>query len=888
MTADTDQAEKTGLFRSPIGLYDFQADGVAQTYVQIVDTDLPAVNVLYDMGLGKQSPVSEPVLTPSGWVPIGDIRPGDEVISATDGLPTRVLGVYPQVSRETYRVTFNDGSWTRCGPDHLWTVAQWINGRRLEWSTLSLAQIMEAGIKDGSGNNRWMIPMTHPVQGRPQDLPVDPYALGVILGDGSVNSMGYVSITSDEEILTGLAPDAELAHHRSKGVSVLNTNRWAQGLLDLGLDHKRSHEKFVPEVYLRATEADRKALLAGLLDTDGSPIQDGGVEFTSTSLALAEAVVELAESLGGTARWKRHGRVTTYTHEGQRKEGRRSWRVNVKVPFNPFRLERKAQAWVEPTKYPVRRRIVDVTRVEDEDSVCIKIDRPDGLYLTRSHIVTHNTVISLATIAMLIEDGLIDNVIVVVEQNKLRDWADEDFAKFVPDVPVKRFDGPPARRRKILEDPPTALVMTWEVARNEIARFKPGSKRAVAGPGPLAEWMRDRRVLIIWDECTRLKNRTSRLYVAWEYLLLRYLPKYGKHRPGVIFLTGTKVEKSPEDHFNVNRLVAPEMSPSVAEFHRDYVAAYDQWDPRKPVKFRNLTAEGCEPGVIPLAERWAPITLRKRKTDPDVIDFFPARVENPPTFVPLGDQHMEFYNAVCEILDEEAREAELSGLRPQKMLVTLRQIANAPESLLHSEGRLAREIVEVVGAQALIRMGSAKIDAALDWLHRAGDQQAVIFTFFGQSVLPLVQRRLEREGFTVSINHGQMSSAARQASQAAFKAGDTQVFLSSDAGRRGLNLGCGSALLHLDLPILYADYVQRCDRIHRIDSKHPSVTIDSLVALDTVDEAAMRVMLQRNKWSDQIQDHDLTVEDTDGGMEILTGEIRELLWESVRRSASRV
>lgn len=76
-------------------------------------------NIFAGMGLGKLQPKSEPVLTPQGWRPIGDLRVGDFVIGS-DGLPTCVTGVFPQGVKRQWRVTLSDGAWTRAGDEHLW------------------------------------------------------------------------------------------------------------------------------------------------------------------------------------------------------------------------------------------------------------------------------------------------------------------------------------------------------------------------------------------------------------------------------------------------------------------------------------------------------------------------------------------------------------------------------------------------------------------------------------------------------------------------------------------------------------------------------------------------------------------------------------------------
>jgi len=485
------------------------------------------------------------------------------------------------------------------------------------------------------------------------------------------------------------------------------------------------------------------------------------------------------------------------------------------------------------------------------------------------------SVISMALAGLLFEDDLIDHVLVVAESNKVRDWAEDDFPAWTA-LDVVRYAGTKEKRAKIRESLPQVLVMTYETGRNDIAVFKHARKNqghAITGPGPLAEALKDKRVLVIFDEVTKLKGRTSRTHLAWNYLVNRWLRKRRKSTALVVGLTGTKIESSPEDHYNVNRILVPQMSPTVADFEAAYVGERNDYD--KIVAWKNLTPEDCEPGVVPLSELYSAITLRKRKTDPDVIGWFPAKVENPSQFIALTPKQREFYEDVIAALDAD-EDTDVNSA-----LTLLRQIAGGPMALTRSQGMMAKTIVRAVGERTLASLGSAKEDAMVNWLREAGDQQAVIFTFFGQSILPLLHDRLRAEGFDVVINHGQMDTADRQAAQRTFKAGQAQVFLSSDAGARGLNLGVGSALLHYELPLTYATYSQRSDRIHRADSVHPSVTVDSLLAADTVEEPVLDLVMKRNHWSDQVLDH--------GGHseEAITASMREALWNHARRKFLR-
>lgn len=366
-------------------------------------------------GAGKAQPLSEPVLTPTGWRAMGELKPGDRVVGV-DGKPVDILSVHPQTEREVWKITFSDGSWTRCSPDHLWTVRKWKRRSKIE-RTLTTAEILEIGLQPNAGGpGRWEIPLVETAVHREAlDFPVDPWQLGVLLGDGHIVNdgkvNGHVVLTTDAEILERLGVRGRRdPSRRSDKVLVGSSSKWRSALADLGLLGTHSWDKFVPAQYLLGSADQRSALLAGLLDTDGHASPTGGVEFSSTSEALTDAVVELVQSLGGIAK-KSGPRITQYTHNDEKRDGRPSWRVRVTVPFNPFTLSRKRDAYVpngERTR--MGRWISAIERVEDEDCQCIRIDRADGLYLTRHHIVTHNTSILTAIWALLASKAGLKNI----------------------------------------------------------------------------------------------------------------------------------------------------------------------------------------------------------------------------------------------------------------------------------------------------------------------------------------------------------------------------------------------------------------------------------------------------------------------------------------------
>jgi len=196
----------------------------------------------------------------------------------------------------------------------------------------------------------------------------------------------------------------------------------------LGLTSNESHERFIPDDYLLGSIKQRMDLLQGLFDNDGCISKDGHViEYNTTSPVLARQVVYLVRSLGGVA-WVTT-RIPKFTHKGVKKEGRRDHRIRVALDFCPFRVSWKKERWHPREKYAPSRAIVKVERVGSEECVCIRVDAPDHLYVTRDFVVTHNTVQALAAIRP--DEG----AVIVCPAFLMLNWARE-AREFRPDLEV--------------------------------------------------------------------------------------------------------------------------------------------------------------------------------------------------------------------------------------------------------------------------------------------------------------------------------------------------------------------------------------------------------------------------------------------------------------------
>ncbi len=361
---------------------------------------------------GRAQPLSSRVLTPLGWREMGSLEAGDYVIGS-DGQATQVLGVFPQGEKDIFRVTMTDGASTLCCGEHLWTVLT-PEDRRHGKARVLETRAMAARLRCAQ-QHRYEVPLlSQPVTFAPRPVPLDPYALGLLLGDGCLTGRATPSFTTaDPELVSALQSRLSgvvlvakgelgyLLHHPEGGRGGTRiANPVTTVLRELGLCGARSNSKFVPEVYLHNSAPVRVAVLQGLLDSDGGPVAQKDrscrIQFVTTSPQLCDDVAFLVRSLGGVAyRSKRQA-------EG-RKPGRARGRdvihrsdayrldIRLPLPIEPFRLTRKAATYAVQGGGRPMRFIKSIEPAGASETRCIRVAAQDSLYLTDDLILTHNT-----------------------------------------------------------------------------------------------------------------------------------------------------------------------------------------------------------------------------------------------------------------------------------------------------------------------------------------------------------------------------------------------------------------------------------------------------------------------------------------------------------------
>jgi RecA/RadA recombinase len=358
---------------------------------------------------GKEQPVSEPVLTPNGWVKIGELKIGDQVIGS-DGNAQFILGIFPQGEKDVYEVEFDDGSIVRCGIEHLWETSSFQERHNGKRSSVKSLEYIKNTLRYGSHLNH-SVKIVKPIDFAAKELPVPPYLLGAIIGDGGIISSVLIS-NIDSEVWDGIDRDMkstdryngyQIVPSDSTGItnriSFLNirNNPVKDDLVSLGLFGLKSHMKFIPEVYKFGSKEQRLELMRGLIDTDGYVnSKKSEVLYYSTSEKLVDDVIELARSLGCLAR-KRFKKSSYITVEGVRKNCKDCFIATMHFPTGviPCTIKRKVDA-LSYRQINFCHFIKDIRLVGKEESVCIKVSSLDSLYVTKDYVLTHNTSAALS------------------------------------------------------------------------------------------------------------------------------------------------------------------------------------------------------------------------------------------------------------------------------------------------------------------------------------------------------------------------------------------------------------------------------------------------------------------------------------------------------------
>jgi hypothetical protein len=367
-------------------------------------------------GSGKALALDTPIPTPDGWRMMGDLQAGGKVFDEHGNVCEIVAATDVMHGRPCYEVEFSDGTVIVADAEHQWRTStqqgRWQRGnlerhpntgrpeRRvmLDVNPVTTEQISATLLASRGGSqppaNNHAIEVCGPLDYPKSDLPIAAYTLGAWLGDGRTD---FASICNpDEDVLDQIRLDGYVLSKQAQ--------EWTYGILTYDKSGPKPDgwksfpallrevgvlgNKHIPEAYLRASIDQRRALLAGLLDTDGMCGKSGQVEIDLCHKQLAADVLDLIRGLGYKAT------MTTRRVKGRTEESSTCYRMQFVAPEPVFRLPRKGdrQRPVSPNSTSRRRYIVDVRPVESVPVKCIQVDSPSHLYLASSACIpTHNS-----------------------------------------------------------------------------------------------------------------------------------------------------------------------------------------------------------------------------------------------------------------------------------------------------------------------------------------------------------------------------------------------------------------------------------------------------------------------------------------------------------------
>ena len=376
------------------------------------DDSIRIVTMTGEAGTAKAQPNNTPIPTPLGWKKLGELEIGDYVFDRL-GNPTKVLGVYPQGVKPTYKITFSDGRTTLCADEHLWDVYtsktkdnkyKNKNQKPMTLSTLEIIDKLKDMNKDREGKNKkWLyIQNNGAVQYTKKHLPIDPYALGVLLGDGCLTCSGLQVSSNEEDIIKKVANNLDLTYKKAIGnnytwvFSVGNRREIKESLKNMGL-LVTAEKKHIPNIYLESSIEDRMELLKGLMDTDGNVGKKNRLSFSTTSKKLKDDFMLLCRSLG----------FITSENKPQTSIERKNPLYTVRIQTNEkiFSSLKHESRWQKHIDTSIENigihhnqfiAIKNIERVEDQENTCIYVDNEEHLYQTENFIVTHNTILAMA------------------------------------------------------------------------------------------------------------------------------------------------------------------------------------------------------------------------------------------------------------------------------------------------------------------------------------------------------------------------------------------------------------------------------------------------------------------------------------------------------------
>ena len=413
---DNDEADTMSL--SSTFVLDLWTDTIVAEYTgrhQFADDNfemLRKLGLFYNAKiLYEAHPYDQIVRLPTGETKFwGDIEIGDKLF-APNGKTVRVINVPIDGEDDIYRLTLSDGRFVEASKNHIWNVIKY--GRKKPYNT-TIVDILNNGLYTNSGQHKFFIQNGGAVNYEHKDVPIDPYTLGLIISEGALTkfpknkthnkrrrNVQISSAQQDAEFYKTIVP-YEIKHIGNKGYSWhVYIDDIDKKLDSLGLLHKNSQTKFIPDVYLYNDRNTRMELLRGLMDGDGCATKKGSNIYITISKKLAEDLILLCRSLGMYARYHKciEERDHLFSNSGNTYRCKKTYRVAIATNERIFNLPRKVEKQhinhpgIKGSKagaFLYKTAIDKIEYVGRKRCKCVTVDSDDGLYMVGDYVVTHN------------------------------------------------------------------------------------------------------------------------------------------------------------------------------------------------------------------------------------------------------------------------------------------------------------------------------------------------------------------------------------------------------------------------------------------------------------------------------------------------------------------
>lgn len=364
---------------------------------------------------GKALSLDTPIPTPNGWTTMESLNIGDYVF-AYDGTPSKIVRISNVFyNHDCYRVTFEDGEKIVADSEHIWRVMTKTSRHTVNYVAKSSRKLLREDYRNGNGyfdiitkdmekdfkhvrkdgkgiEYKYRVPMQKPIQYEKKELPINPYLLGVWIGDGeSEGSRISIGVNELDEML------ALIQESEGTIVSVANDKTCKRVRINQGYKCvqtelrklKLVNNKHIPLIYLQSSIEQRMELLKGLMDSDGYCSKVGECEFTQKSKKTTDGFTELLASLG----IKHNVKEKIPTCNGKKCD--KVYRVHFFVNKNNscFKLKRKTERLKDKlSDRMLNKSIINIEKVNSVPTKCIGIEHDSMLYLAGEKMtVTHNT-----------------------------------------------------------------------------------------------------------------------------------------------------------------------------------------------------------------------------------------------------------------------------------------------------------------------------------------------------------------------------------------------------------------------------------------------------------------------------------------------------------------